>query len=88
MNIRLTFQEKEAEFRVGFEASSEFSLLFDESNGTSGCIPYDGSYDIIPQITAQILGAKDRHMVDDLLVREIPYHEVSNIQRGTTVIIA
>ena len=35
MNIRLTFQEKEAEFRVGFEASSEFSLLFDESNGTS-----------------------------------------------------
>ena len=84
MNIRLTFQEKEAEFRVGFEASSEFSLLFDESNGTSGCIPYDGSYDITPQI----LGTKDRHMVDDLLVREIPYHEVSNIQRGTTVIIA
>ena len=88
MKIRLTFQEKEAEFRVGFEAASEFGLLFDESNGTSGCIPYDGSYDITPQLSDQILATKDRHMVDDLLVREIPYHEVSNIQRGTTVIIA
>lgn len=48
---------------------------------------YTGSYDIIPQIEAQIMPTEDKHMTDDVNIRAIPYYEVSNPQDGKTVYI-
>lgn len=48
---------------------------------------YEGSYSIKPLPNrAQVLGTKNKMMLDDLTVLEIPYWEVSNTS-GKTVII-
>jgi len=49
---------------------------------------YEGSYVVVPEIRSQTLQTKDKKMTDDVLVREIPYYETSNIQNGITVFIA
>lgn len=48
---------------------------------------YSGSYEVTPRVDAQTLPTTDRHMVDDVTVQAIPYYEVSNLQKGKTVII-
>lgn len=48
---------------------------------------YTGSYEVTPRVDAQTLPTTDRHMVDDVTVQAIPYYEVSNLQKGKTVII-
>ena len=49
---------------------------------------YEGPYVVIPMVDSQTLETRDKHMTDDVLVREIPYYETSNIQNGITVFIA
>lgn len=49
--------------------------------------PYEGPYEVIPKTVDQTLQTKQKSMVDDVTVKEIPYVEVSNIF-GTTVSIA
>lgn len=49
--------------------------------------PYAGEYEIVPDIDAQTLVTKDKRLADNLIIREIPYHEVDNTFSGTTVII-
>lgn len=48
--------------------------------------PYIGQYEVIPKIFEQILETKNLGMTDDVTVKEIPTHEVSN-NFGTTIII-
>lgn len=47
---------------------------------------YQGDYTVIPKSYEQNLLTKNKHMVDDVLIQEIPYHETSN-ESGTTVYI-
>ena len=50
---------------------------------------YDGSYDITPlAYDAQVLPTKDTYCDDDILVRQVPYYETSNLSGGNTVYIA
>lgn len=49
---------------------------------------YDGPYEIIPKTEPQVLSTKEKTMMDDLTVREVPYFEVSNQFGGNTVYIA
>ena len=49
---------------------------------------YDGPYEIIPKTEPQVLRTKEKTMMDDVTVREVPYFEVSNQFGGNTVYIA
>ena len=49
--------------------------------------PYTGSYDITPEVDEQIMYTRDRHMLDDVTIRAIPYFMTSNVN-GETVYIA
>lgn len=49
---------------------------------------YDGPYEIIPKTEPQILSTREKTMMDDVTVREVPYFEVSNQFGGNTVYIA
>lgn len=49
---------------------------------------YDGPYEIIPKTEPQVLSTKEKTMMDDVTVREVPYFEVSNQFGGNTVYIA
>lgn len=48
---------------------------------------YDGPYEVTPSIRSQTLETRLKFMADDLVVKEIPYYETSNLQ-GITVYIA
>lgn len=47
---------------------------------------YEGSYEIIPKVNAQIVETRSKTMKDDLTVLAIPYYETSN-PTGKTVYI-
>lgn len=86
MRIRVTFSEMPARFALGLNEQESFTLKFDEGM-QSHCVPYEGSYDIMPGLLAQTLPTNDRHLYEDILVRSIPYTEVTNVQHGLTAII-
>ena len=79
MRIRVTFSEMPDRFALGLNEQESFALKFDEGM-LCHCVPYEGSYDIRPGLLAQTLPTNDRHLHEDILVRAIPYTEVSNIQ--------
>lgn len=49
---------------------------------------YDGNYSVVPTRSEQILNTKDKKLIDDINVTEIPYYEVDNNDGGTTYIIS
>lgn len=49
---------------------------------------YDGNYSVVPARHEQILNTKDKKLIDDINVTEIPYYEVDNNDGGTTYIIS
>lgn len=51
------------------------------------CPDYEGPYEIRPAVHAQELETENLRMKQNLLVKEIPYLEVSNTSGGTTVTI-
>lgn len=59
-------------------------------NGTGETVPiYDGQYTVVPKAFEDIvLHTKNKKMIDDVTVKEIPYFETSNISGGLTVYIA
>jgi len=65
-------------------------LEFDIDEGSGGKLPtYDGEYTITPKpFTEQVLETKNKSLVNDITVLEIPYSEVTNPEGGKTVNIA
>lgn len=62
-------------------------ILLKVSDIGSGSFPdYQGDYVVVPKVLEQVLPTKNKAMRDNLNVKEIPYHEVSN-EMGTTVVI-
>ena len=49
--------------------------------------PYMGDYEVIPSINFQLLPTAECHLEEDILVRPIPYAEVSNLSGGYTATI-
>ena len=74
--IKLTIKQQDAPIRLSVQASQ----------GGSGEI-YTGAYEVTPNTSEQVLDTKDKVMVKDVTVHEIPYAETSNLY-GTTAIIA
>ena len=54
---------------------------------SSGHEYFNGDYEVIPKIESQSLETKDKLMSKDVLIKSIPYYEVSNPAGGTTFII-
>ena len=48
---------------------------------------YTGEYEATPTVEEQILPTKNKSMIDDFIVHEIPYFETSNPSGGYTAII-
>lgn len=48
--------------------------------------PYEGTYVVVPSDEEQILPTRHKGMQDDVTIREIPMHEVSN-ETGITLVI-
>lgn len=52
-------------------------------------IIYEGDYDVIPLAFQEtVLKTKNKKLVDNIVVKEIPYYETTNLSGGNTVYIA
>lgn len=49
---------------------------------------YHGPYEVTPTMEKQILGTKQKALLDNITVNKIPIYETSNLSGGTTVYIA
>lgn len=90
MILKVAFQEKDSILKVAFAENStliqiDFGEIYELGNGDAA--EYEGPYDVTPTAAEQILATEQRIMRRDLVIREIPYHRVSNIKGGETVTI-
>lgn len=88
IRVKLSVNESQQQFNLVSisEEKKQFDLSVESQIITTAYEPYSGEYIVIPKPIEQILETKDKHMADDVTVREIPYYEVSNIS-GVTVYI-
>ena len=49
--------------------------------------PYNGPYEVVPKVEAQILPTKHKYLSEDVQVLAVPYYEADN-PIGTTIFIA
>ena len=80
--IDVAFADGES-FESALSQESTFYATFVEAKHEE----YSGAYTVVPKVSEQWLLTKDKVMRDDVNVKEIPYHEVSNPVGGTTVTI-
>lgn len=83
--IELEFDLISADKSIDMEMAEETEVIEFDINGDIPK-PYTGDYDVIPKVVDQVLETKNLSMTDDVTVKEIPTHEVSN-DYGTTIII-
>ena len=62
----------------------EIGIFYKVSGDTHGTYP--GPYVVIPKVIEQVLPTENLIMREDVIVKEVPYEEVSN-EWGTTVSI-
>ena len=75
-NINLTITE-----------DTPIELKVEEGTFTEGTGErYKGPYTVVPEVTVQTLETKNKTMLENVTVKEIPRHEISNLY-GTTLII-
>ena len=48
---------------------------------------YRGEYSATPSVGEQVISTKNKTMLDDFVIHEIPYTETSNLSGGYTAII-
>ena len=90
MILKVAFQENDSILKVAFaENSSLIQIDFGEiyELGNEEAAEFTGPYDVTPDVAEQILATEQRIMRRNLVIREIPYHRVSNIKGGDTVTI-
>lgn len=91
MKLKVEFFEIEQSFDVAF---TETDRTFDIGFENLLLVPekldfeyYTGNYEVIPEVTEQVLQTKQKMMEEDVIVKPVPYAEVSNTSNGTTVTI-
>lgn len=52
-----------------------------------GYADYMGDYEVTPKVTEQSLETKDKHMTDNVMIKSIPFFNVSNTSGGSTAYI-
>lgn len=79
------------QIHVRLSEGEQFNVSFGEIQNVTeyvGGKPYDGSYEIIPKVTAQEMQTKGMVMLDDVKIKSIPYYDMANVSGGNTVYIA
>ena len=91
MNLKVKFKESEKVLSVSFgETKSDLQVNLGEVQHVTEYIggePYDGEYIVTPKISGQSLPTKNKVLVDDVTIKEIPFYNVSNASGGNTVYI-
>lgn len=73
---------------MSVEQPKEIKLSVEAIGSGGGDFPYyTGSYAVIPKIKEQKLATKNKSLVDDVTIFQIPYAEVSNPAGGKTITI-
>lgn len=88
--IKTTLESNDAQVSAAYEDSREqFDTDFGELfyGGDVNIEEYEGAYEVTPSVKAQTLKTAEKKMKQDVLVKEIPYAEVSNAASGKTVTI-
>lgn len=78
--LRVEFESNEKRLNVGF---SDFQALTVKPDVEY----YEGSFDVIPAVSEQVLATADKYMTSDVTVQAIPYFDVGNTAGGSTVYI-
>ena len=73
------------DFVIEFENQIDFE--FKEIYVVGDAPTYEGPYVATPKVQSQNFETKNKVMIDDFMVEEIPYDETSN-EYGTTCVIA
>ena len=78
-----------SEIQISGTVSSKGKICgFVTTSSGGGSPPYTGEYDVTPQVQSDIvLYTRNKQMTENVLVRKIPQHEVSNVSAGKTLII-
>lgn len=92
MIIDISFKASKQTFDIEFKESNQ-SLNFDFGEVQTvteyvGGTLYDGDYEVTPTVAAKRLETAKKIMNEDLIIKAIPYAEVSNGANGKTVTIA
>lgn len=69
------------------ERKNQISLSISAAGGVKPEDYYDGPYSVIPKFENQLLETKNKIMIDDVNVLEIPVERVGNLGGGYTVTI-
>lgn len=84
--IELEFELTSIDTSINMEVDETVNVIEFDVNSGAAQKPYTGDYEVIPKSVSQVLETKNLSMTDDVTVKEIPIHEVSN-NFGTTIII-
>lgn len=78
-----------SEINISGMVSSKGKIFgFVTASSGGGSPPYTGEYDVTPNVRSDIvLYTRNKLMTENVLVRKIPQHEVSNVSGGKTLII-
>ena len=80
---------------ISVESTLSGKILSDSSLSGSVSVPtfgaqevYYGEYEIIPDVNgSQTLATAKKYLTDDIIIKEVPYSETTNISNGLTVYI-
>ena len=91
MIIRVSFKETNSVLPIAFTPQcTTITANFGEilKVGNAADLPiYDGDYFVTPAATAQTLRTAQKKMIEDMVIKAIPYAEVTNTSNGKTVTI-
>lgn len=78
-----------SEIEISGTISSKGKICgFVVTSSGGGSPPYTGEYDVTSQVQSDtVLYTRNKLMTENVLVRKIPQHEVSNVSGGKTLII-
>ncbi len=79
MRLELDFSESRSKVDLKFKSYQQGPVLAEEKQ-------YEGEYDVTPKVESQTLPTKEKYLLKDVTIKEIPYFEVSN-DSGNTVYI-
>ena len=90
-DFEVKFHQADQRFDLKFTAPhQQFALGYNEVQQVTvrEVDNYEGDYDVTPMVTSQTLKTKDKFMLDDVRVKEIPVFNVGNTAGGSTFYIA
>ena len=85
VNAKITVKTLTVKNTVKTSSAVKVSTSLTVSN--SGGEVYKGEYEVIPSVVEQTLATKNKYLINDVTVTEIPFSKVANDSGGNTVTI-